>query len=119
MGVNYDLDWYFGSDLVLINIWYFGSEIERGDETKKGDEHAEKEAEKERGDEIKKFDKTILQTQNLDRMVNSEGTKWGLGREKSDTIREIGCVPITGKVNVFVLFLPFPFRFQIWELNII
>ena len=38
------------------------------------------------------------------RMVNSEGTEWGLGREKSATIREIGRVPITGKVNVFVLF---------------
>ena len=60
-----------------------------------------------------------MQTQNLGRMVNSEGTEWGLGREKSATIREIGYVPITGKVNVFVLFLPFPFRFQIWELNII
>ena len=51
------------------------------------------------------------------RMVNSEGTEWGLGREKSATIREIGCVPITGKVDVFVLFcfvfFPFPFRFQI------
>ena len=43
MGVNYDLD------------WYFGSEIERGDETEKDDEYAEKEVEKERGDEIKKF----------------------------------------------------------------
>ena len=108
MGVNYDLD------------WYFGSEIERGDETEKGDEHVEKEAEKESGDEIKKFDKTILQTQNLGKMVNSEGTEWGLGREKSATIREIGRVPITGKVNVFVFFsFPFPFRFQIWELNII
>ena len=99
--------------------WYFGSEIERGDETEKGDEHAEKEVEKERGDKIKKFDKTILQTQNLGRMVNSEGTEWGLGREKSATIKEIGRVPITGKVNVFVLFFPFPFCFQIWELNII
>ena len=55
------------------------------------------------------------------RMVNSEGTEWGLGREKSATIREIGRVPITGKVNVFVFcfFFPFPFHFQIWELNII
>ena len=53
------------------------------------------------------------------RMVNNEGTEWGLGREKFANIREIGRVPITGKVNVFVLFLPFPFRFQIWELNII
>ena len=47
MGVNYDL------------VWYFGSEIEKGDEV-----------EKERGDESKKFHKTILQTQNLSRMVN-------------------------------------------------
>ena len=84
--------------------WYFGSEIERGDETKKGDEYTEKEAEKERGDEIKRFHKTILQTQNLGRMVNIEGTEWGLGREKFATIREIGCVPIIGKVNVFVFF---------------
>ena len=48
-------------------------------------------------------------------MVNSEGTEWGLGREKSATIREIGRVPITSKVNVFVLFcffFPFPFRFS-------
>ena len=58
-----------------------------------GDEYAEKEAEKERGDKIKKFHKTILQTQNLGRMVNREGTKWGLGRKKSATIREIGHVP--------------------------
>ena len=42
---------------------------------------------KRRGNEIKKFHKTILQTQNLDRMVNREGTEWGLGREKSATIR--------------------------------
>ena len=54
----------------------------------------EKEAKKKRGDEIKKFHKTILQTQNLGRTVNREGTKWGLGREKSATIRETGCVPI-------------------------
>ena len=108
MGVNYDLD------------WYFGSEIERGDETEKGDEHAKKEAEKERGDKIKKFDKTILQTQNLGKMVNSEGMEWGLGRKKSATIKEIGRVPITGKFNVFFFFFfPFLFRFQIWELNII
>ena len=38
-------------------------------------------------------------------MVNSEGTEWGLGREKSATIREIGRVPITSKVNVFVFYL--------------
>ena len=62
-----------------------------------------------------------MQTQNLGKMVNSEGTEWGLGREKSATIREIGRVPITGKVNVFdfFFFVPFPFPFQIWELNII
>ena len=48
MGVNYDL------------VWYFGSEIGSGDETEKGDEYTEKEAEKERDDEIKKFHKTIL-----------------------------------------------------------
>ena len=54
-------------------------------------------------------------------MVNSEGTEWGLGREKFANIREIGRVPITGKVNVFdfFFFFPFPFPFQIWELNII
>ena len=51
-------------------------------------------------------------------MVNKEGMEWGLGREKSATNREIGRVPITGKVNVFVFF-PFAFHFQIWELNII
>ena len=34
-----------------------------------------------RGDEIKKFQETILQTQNLGRTVNREGTEWGLGRE--------------------------------------
>ena len=72
----------------------------------------EKEAEKDRGDEIKKFDKTILQTQNLGRMVNCEGAEWGLGREKAATIREIGCVPITGKINVFVLFFCFFFSFS-------
>ena len=82
MGVNYDL------------VWYFGSEIGSGDETEKGDEYTEKEAEKERDDEIKKFHKTILQTQNLGRTVNREGTKWGLGREKSATIKETGRVPI-------------------------
>ena len=38
-------------------------------------------------------------------MVNSEGTEWGLGREKSATIREIGRLPITSKVNVFVFLL--------------
>ena len=37
--------------------------------------------------------------------------------EKSATIRETGRVPITGKV-IFIVFF-FPFRFQIWELNII
>ena len=81
----------------------------------------EKEAEKERGNEIKKFNKTILQTQNLGRTVNREGTEWGLGREKSATIRETICVPITNKVNVFVFFFPFPFpfHFQIFELTII
>ena len=42
-----------------------------------------KEAEKEKGDEIKKFQKTILQTQSLGRIVNREGTEWGLGREKN------------------------------------
>ena len=62
MGVNYDL------------VWYFGSEIGSGDETKKGDEYMKKEAEKERDNEIKKFHKTILQTQNLGRTVNREGT---------------------------------------------
>ena len=82
MGVNNDL------------VWYFGSEIGNGDETEKVDEYTEKEAEKERGDEVKKFHKTILQTQNLGKMVNREGTEWGLGREKSATIREIGRVPI-------------------------
>ena len=82
MGVNYDL------------VWYFGSEIGSGDETEKGDEYTEKEAKKERDDEIKKFHKTILQTQNLGRTVNREGTEWGLGREKSATIRETGRVPI-------------------------
>ena len=45
-------------------------------------------------------------------MVNNEGTKWGLGREKSATIKEIGCVPITGKVDVFVLFFFFFFSFS-------
>ena len=45
-------------------------------------------------------------------MVNSEGTEWGLGREKSATIREIGRVPITGKVNVFVFFFSFSFSFS-------
>ena len=65
-----------------------------GDETEKGDEYTEKEAEKERDDEIKKFHKTILQTQNLGRTVNREGTEWGLGREKSATIRETSRVPI-------------------------
>ena len=54
----------------------------------------EKEAEKERGNEIKKFNKTILQTQSLGKTVNREGTEWGLGREKSATIRETGRVPI-------------------------
>ena len=54
----------------------------------------EKEAEKERDDEIKKFHKKILQTQNLGKTVNREGTDWGLGREKSATIRETGRVPI-------------------------
>ena len=54
----------------------------------------EKEAEKERGDEIKKFHKTILLTQNLGRTINRECMEWGLGREKSATIREIGCVPV-------------------------
>ena len=34
-----------------------------------------------RGNEIKKFQEMILQTQNLGRTVNREGTKWGLGRE--------------------------------------
>ena len=34
-----------------------------------------------RGDEIKNFQETILQTQNLGRTVNREGTEWGLGRE--------------------------------------
>ena len=57
-------------------------ETEKGDEIERGDEDTEKEAEKERGDEIKKFQKTILQTQNLGRTVNRQGTKWGLGREK-------------------------------------
>ena len=54
-------------------------------------------------------------------MVNSEGTEWGLGREKSATIREIGRVPITGKVNVFVLFcffFPFSFSFSFSNLRI-
>ena len=51
-------------------------------EIERGDEYTEKEAEKKRGDEIKKFQKTILQTQNLGRMINRESTKWGLGREK-------------------------------------
>ena len=37
---------------------------------------------------------------------------------KSATIRETGRVPITGKVIVFV-FVFFPFRFQIWGLNMI
>ena len=37
--------------------------------------------EKERGDEIKKFQETILQTQNLGRTVNREGTEWGPGKE--------------------------------------
>ena len=82
MGVNNDL------------VWYFGLEIGNGDETEKVDEYMKKEAEKERGDEVKKFHKTILQIQNLGRMVNREGTEWGLGREKSATIREIGRVPI-------------------------
>ena len=36
---------------------------------------------KKRGNEIKKFQEMILQTQNLGRTVNREGTKWGLGRE--------------------------------------
>ena len=58
-------------------------EIERGNEIEKGDENMGKEAEKERGDEIKKFQKTILQTQSLGRIVNREGTEWGLGREKN------------------------------------
>ena len=54
-------------------------------------------------------------------MVNSEGTEWGLGREKSTTIREIGRVPITSKVNVFVLFLFlffFSFSFSFSNLGI-
>ena len=38
--------------------------------------------------------------------------------EKSATIRETSCVPITGKV-IFIVFVFFPFRFQIRELNII
>ena len=67
---------------------------QRGDELGRGDEYTEKDAEVERGDEIKKFQKTILQTQNLGRTVNREGTKWGLGREKSATIKETGRVPI-------------------------
>ena len=46
------------------------------------------------------------------RMVNSEGTEWGLGREKSATIREIGRVPITGKVNFFFFFFLFLFVFK-------
>ena len=62
MGVNYDF------------VWYFWLEIGSGDETEKGDEHTEKEAEKERDNKIKKFHKTILQTQNLGRTVNREGT---------------------------------------------
>ena len=74
MGVNYDLVWYLGSDLVLINRLVFWVRIGSGDETEKGNEYTEKEAEKERDDEIKKFHKTILQTQNLGRTVNREGT---------------------------------------------
>ena len=58
---------------------YTNLEIERGNETKRGDEDMEKE----RGDEIKKFQKMILQTQNLGRTVNKGGTEWGLGREKN------------------------------------
>ena len=61
---------------------YTKIEIEGGDEIERGNEYTEKEAEKERGDEIKKFQKTILQTQNLGRMINRESTKWGLRREK-------------------------------------
>ena len=38
--------------------------------------------------------------------------------EKSATIKETGRVPITGKV-IFIVFFFFPFRFQIWEFNII
>ena len=97
---------------------YTKIETEKGDEIERGDEDTEKEAEKERGDEIKKFQKTILQTQNLGRMVNSEGTEWGLGREKSATIREIDRVPITSKVNVFVLFFCFSFSFLFSNLGI-
>ena len=41
-----------------------------------------------RGDEIKKFQETILQTQNLGRTVNREGTEWGLGREAMNTRRK-------------------------------
>ena len=73
---------------------YTKIEIEGGDEIERGDEYTEKEAQKERDDKIKKFHKKILQTQNLGRTVNREGTEWGLGREKSATIRETGCVPI-------------------------
>ena len=62
---------------------YTKIEIEKGNEIGRGNEDTVKQAEKERGDEIKKFQKTILQTQNLGRMVNREGTEWGLGREKN------------------------------------
>ena len=42
---------------------------------------ARRKKQRKRGDEIKKFQETILQTQNLGRTVNREGTGWGLGRE--------------------------------------
>ena len=58
-------------------------EIERGNETERANEDTKKVVDKERGDEIKKFQKMILQTQNLGRTVNKEGTEWGLGREKN------------------------------------
>ena len=58
-----------------------------------------------------------MQTQNLGRMVNSEGSEWGLGREKFATMREIGRVPITSKVNVFVFFF-FYFSFSFSNLGI-
>ena len=72
---------------------------------KQRESDTEKEAEKERGNEIKKFQKTILQTQNLGRTKKQRRHVVGTGeKEKSATIREIGRVPITGKVIVFFHF---------------
>nr|POE53045.1 hypothetical protein CFP56_06901 [Quercus suber] len=79
-------------------------EIERGDETEKGDEYKKKEAEKERGDEIKKLQKTILQTQNLGRMTirlpEPTSTKISGGIYTGQSVRVVP-TDINGRKKVF------------------